>query len=288
MQKLTSTVFYLLPMAPQLRTLSIKNIKMPENTLIQIAKNCPLLEELTLRGCLKDTSAENGLHSIFTCCSNLKYLDISQNYLDGTFSEYLPSQLLYLNLGDIHSSEALFNVSEKAKNLETLILRYFDRDNINDWLRKMTKLRFLSFKLTKAFRPLDLSNLKDLEVVNLQLDDVSTMNTLESLQNCPKLRALEVSSCFAPIRDFNDYIQMFKRFKSLKHLSLPGFKNWDGLVGFVQSSQLKVSFFEINTYLYIESYSFFQTLSVCFGLDEFLEILKNLIRECVVSLFPQK
>ena len=244
MKNLSSEVSSFLSMAPQLRTLNIDSIKMSEKSLIQIGKNCPLLEELTLRNCIKSYSAENGLKSIFIHCSKLKYLDIFGNDdIECTSFEYIPPQLLYLNLGSIDSYEALNNVSEKAKNLETLILGYFTPDNINNWLSKFTKLRFLSIQNAgDDFNSLDLSSLKELEVVNLQLGDAVTIQTLTSLQNCPKLRALEIRDDYESSVDFNECIQAFKNLKALKHLSLQEFANLDGLVGYVKSSQLKVRF----------------------------------------------
>ena len=248
-------------MAPRLRTLSIDDIKMSEKSLIEIGYNCPLLEELALSRCIMRYSiesehAENGLKSIFISCSQLKYLDVSGNdFLLGACFEHLPSQLLYLNLGHSDSREALFYLSEKAKNLETLILESCIEDNINEWLKKLTKLRCLSFQyaeFTEPSRPLDLSYLTELEVVNIKLDDVLTFNTLESLQNCPKLKALEVWNDYKTYWDFNEYIQVFKNLKSLKYLSLHDFENLDGLVDFVNSSQLKVSFFEINIFTLLQ------------------------------------
>ena len=249
MKNLSSHVCSSLSMAHQLRTLSIDNINMPEKSLIQIAKNCPLLEELTLRYCIKRYDAENGLKSIFISCTELKYLDISGNYfLRGTSFEYLPPQLLFLNLGRTVSLPlaTLFTLSEKAKNLETLILEYFDPENINNWLSKLTKLRFLGIRnaryAVEHVTSLDLSYLKELEVVNLHLGNAVTLQTFESLQNCPKLRALEVWDDYESVLDFNECIRIFKKYKALKNLSLQEFGNLDGLVEFVKSAQLKVSF----------------------------------------------
>ena len=251
MKKLSSQFCSFLLMAPQLRTLSIDNIYMPEKSLIQIGKNCPLLEELTLRNCIKSNGAENGLKSIFIHCSKLKYLDIYRySFIVGTFFEYIPPQLSYLNLGHTFSFPpvTLLTLYEKVKNLETLILEYCYLDDINNRLSKLTKLRFLSIRNARFHEDLvtslDLSYLKELEVVNLHLGDAVTLRTLESLQNCPKLRALEVWDDCESVMDFNEFIPIFKKLKALKSLSLQDFGNLDGLVGFVKSSQLKVRFFK--------------------------------------------
>ena len=290
MQKLTIKVFSFLSMAPQLRTLSIESIFLRQQDLIQIGNNFHLLEELTLRDCMGKYDVDKGLQPIFIHCSNLKYLDISKNKLEGTTFKYLPPQLLYLNLGMCNRLPllAFFNVSEKAKNLETLILQFFNTEHANEWLRKLPKLRFLSLT-NSAFclNTLDLSYLKELEVVNLHVDDGDAILTLRSLQECPKLRALEVWNIDEERGNFNLNSQFLKGMNPLTHLSLHDFENLDDLVDFVQNSQLKVSISEISKYILI--LYIFQTLSVGFDDNKYPKnIVKNLIRECVVSLFPQK
>ena len=247
MPKLTYKFFSLLSKAPQLRTLNVDNIYLPQQDLIQIGNNCPLLEELTLNECIGYYDADEGLKAVFIRCLNLKYLDIGFNKrLKGTCFEYLPPHLLYLNIGMCHrlNSEAFLHVAEKAANLETLILKFFS-SKVNDMIRKLMKLRFLSIT-GSGFLGLDLSYLNELEVVNLHVYRGNVIHTLQSLRECPKLRALEVGNIFGVAGEFDQYIPSLKNLNALTHLSLQNFKNLDGLVDYVQNSQLKVSFSEIN------------------------------------------
>ena len=236
-------------MAPQLTSLFFSRCRISNSDLIIIANSCPLLEELSLEECLSPMEPSDeidGLQEIFIRCTRIKYLDLEFNPITDECLAHIPSQLLYLNLArcDTISSTSMFIIAERCTNLETLILnRYEDPTSLNQWLSKLTKLRFFEFCRAESsfidYPSLDLSHMKDLEVVEFQFNKAVTLETLESLQHCSNLKALNLQFVYNE-GDWKTGFEILKKFKALKYCSLRCFFNFNGLMDFVQHSQIKV------------------------------------------------
>ena len=232
-------------MAPELISLDLSLIPLTANSLATIVNYCPMLEKLSLEACLRDCKIDGVLTVVFHQCQNLQYLNLSRNnLLNGSCFAHIPVTLKYLNIGKCSSltTKAMTYLAERAVNLETLILNKY-RGNINQWLPKLSKLKSLEISIFHSNQDdnfLNLSDLKDLEMLCLKDNASVTVETLESLQFCFKLKSVDLS--YNPQLD-EGALDTLRGCPALKHCNLSAGSCMFGIAAFVKSTQLEVNFF---------------------------------------------
>ncbi|KAH9523499.1 F-box protein of unknown function [Bulinus truncatus] len=194
----TSLVESMLKFCPNLKKISLENIPVTEQLLINLGVNSPYLEVLNLCMCVGTTA--RGLSSIFENCTSLTQLNIAWTYMSEqdvkTVCQILPEQLKGL---DISGNREKLNdqdvemVCSRCPNLQDLDLSDSTEitnvtiDLISEHLKKLQKI---SFSRCYALSPsclVNLTCLRDLRVINVfGMMREATFNVLE--QNMKRYR----------------------------------------------------------------------------------------------------
>ncbi|KAK0069589.1 S-phase kinase-associated protein 2 [Biomphalaria pfeifferi] len=204
----TSLVESMLKFCPNLKKISLENIPVTEQLLINLAVNSPYLEVLNLCMCVGTTA--KGLECIFENCTNLIQLNIAWTYMSEeeikTICQIMPSQMKALDISGNReklSDQDVELLCQRCPYMQDLDLSDSTEitnltiDNIAQHLKKLQKISFSRCYSLSPTYVSHLCELRDLKVINVfgMMRDTS-LNVLE--QNMKRYRVnKEPFSCIA-------------------------------------------------------------------------------------------